>query len=383
MGTQAHRKARLLGFLSGVKRGLTTPVEPRTGHYMPIPMADRAEDRHRSRRDRDEIAAHAFDIQPVITDRAPARLVPVKRVASADRVSIVMPNWNARPFLERALTSLVSKTTYPYELIVVDNGSTDGSKDFIRSFLRDHPRIDSTLIDNRENLYFSTATNQGFQESSSDSKYVALYCNDVEATGETWLQDLVEAVQPPDTIAAGHTGIEAITDRQRGVFFSYDPEYPEPGVKERLTTLLSQPGATYTHLYGYCFLLKRDLLHRTGLYLHTGPFRQTHSDWELYMRFAVMNYRIASVPIKVHHWHSISELLAFYPDLYQDLLRRIENAETLERYLRGGRPFYEAESGFRSTYATPMARLIERLKRHVRGEMPFGPPRTQSPKSRA
>jgi GT2 family glycosyltransferase len=370
LGGRPHRAAKLEGFLAGLKTGLRIPVDRATGHFV--------QDRERDLRERTggmgdltvdtrppgptlAVAPAVFD--PLLEDRSPARLDPDVSPADRERVSIVMPNWNALPFLKRALASLVEHTTFPYELIVVDNGSTDGSKEYIRRFLDEHPSIDATFIDFPENRFFSTACNAGFRAASPKNKYLALYCNDVEATGPTWLQELVEAVQPEKTIAAGHAGVEAITDRQRGVFFSYDPVYPKPAVREGLAGLLRRPDATYLHLYGYCFLLKRGLLQDTGLYLYTGPFTQYHSDWEWYLRWAVMGYRIAPVALKVHHWHSISELMAFYPDLYQDLLERIADPATRERYIRAGRPFYEAESGFRSRYPTRVARAVERLRR--------------------
>jgi GT2 family glycosyltransferase len=377
LGLRAHRRARLAGFLGGVRRGLATPVDRATGHFRrpPDDPAERTPEPGAAGRAVPTTAERRAAVPPpdavfdgVIADRSPARLDGGSGPGLSDRVSIVMPSWNALPFLQRALASLVANTTYPYELIVVDNGSTDGSAEYIRRFLRDHPEANGTLIEHRENLYFSTACNVGFRSASPDTKYLALYCNDVEAVSAAWLQDLVDAILPNDTIAAGHVGIEPITDRQRGVFSSYDPVYPDPEVKRRLVDLMDRPGAAYPHLYGYCFLLKRALLRHTGLYLHTGPFRQYHSDWELCLRFAVMGYRLAPVRIGVHHWHSISELQEFYPDLYRDLLRRLEDPATRERYLKTGRPFYEAESGFRSRYPTPAARALERLRRRVRGE---------------
>jgi GT2 family glycosyltransferase len=360
LGIRSHRRARLAGFLSGVRAGLTAPLDRRTGLFRRPADADaNAEESSRA-------FADVTVLDAMIADRSPARLEPSTGRALDERVSIIVPSWNARPFLERALRSLVAKTRFPYELVVVDNGSTDGSKDFLHGFLAEHREVDAKLIENPQNLYFSTACNQGFRAASPDSKYFALYCNDVEATSERWLDDLVAAVEPEDVIAAGHVGREPITDRQRGVFRSYEPEYPDPEVKRRIEALLAEPGATYPHLYGYCFLLKREPLERTGLYLHTGPFTQYHSDWELCLRFLAMGWRIAPVAIGVHHWHSVSELLAFHPELYRDLLRRIEDPATLEHDLRHGRPFYEEESGFRALHPTRMSRAIERIRRRVR-----------------
>ena len=52
------------------------------------------------------------------------------------KVAIVVLNWDAEPFLRRAVTSIVRHTRQPYQLVIVDNGSVDGSKAFIREFVR-------------------------------------------------------------------------------------------------------------------------------------------------------------------------------------------------------------------------------------------------------
>ena len=360
MGDQAHRRARLFGFLRGVRAGLTLPLDRQAGHFRKVPEVANVADT-RGAAD----PASVSRLEPVIAQRAPARLAVSPESSTDERVSIVVPNWNAQPFLARALHSLVTRTTWPYELIIVDNGSTDGSKDFIRHFLRTHPDLDARFIDNPDNLYFSTACNQGFAAASPRSKYLALYCNDVEARSHSWLQDLVQAIQPDDVIASGQASSKPITDRYRGVYFSYDPVYDDPMLKARMTELLRRGGGA-VHLEGHCFLLKRALLERTGLYLHTGPFAQYHSDWEWYLRFAAMGYRIAPVDLQVHHWHSISELLAFHPDLYRDLLAKLDDSETLERYLQQGRPMYPHESGFRSRYPSAVSRAVERVRRRLR-----------------
>jgi GT2 family glycosyltransferase len=371
VGFGSHRRARLGGFLTGVARGLATAVDRRRGHFRASAGAGRGAP------PTPEPAAPAVSAEapvlaqgvfgPVIADRAPAPLPPSPGGGQANRVSIVMPSWNGRPFLVRALTSLVARTTYPYELIVVDNGSTDGSKEFIREFLAAHPEVDARFIDHPDNRYFSRACIDGFRAASPDTRYLALYCNDVEAVHDRWLPDLVAALEPADTIAAGHAGVEPITDRQRGVFFSYDPVYPDPEVKRRLRELMGRPGARYIHLYGYCFLLKRSLLERTGLYLHTGPFTQYHSDWEWCLRFAAMGYRIAPLKIGVHHWHSISELRALYPEDYRDLVERLNDPATVAKYLEHGRPMYRRESGFGARYRSAGARAVERARRRLLG----------------
>ncbi|MGE3277342.1 MAG: glycosyltransferase family 2 protein [Vicinamibacterales bacterium] len=355
MGTESHRRARLFGFLSGVRAGLAMPLDRATGLF--APPASTAHTAGQA----DASSAPDVRLDAVIEDRSPGVLRTAPDASTDERVAIVVPSWNARPFLERALRALVAHTTYPYQLVIVDNGSTDGSLAYIRQFVHDHPHVDAVVIENPENRFFSTACNQGFNAASPRVKYLALYCNDVEALSDTWLQDLVAAVQPEGTIAAGQARIKPITDRYRGVFASYDPVYPDASTAPRMRSLLQRGGAM--HLEGHCFLVKRALVARTGLYLHTGPFTQYHSDWEWYLRFAAMGYDIVNVDLRVHHWHSISELLAEHPAEYEDLVAQLDDPARLARYLEHGRPMYQGESGYRARHPGWGTRLAARARR--------------------
>jgi glycosyltransferase involved in cell wall biosynthesis len=52
---------------------------------------------------------------------------------STPRVSVIMPLYNTMPFIEEAIHSILSQTLEDFELIVVDNGSTDGSREYAMS----------------------------------------------------------------------------------------------------------------------------------------------------------------------------------------------------------------------------------------------------------
>ena len=58
---------------------------------------------------------------------------------NAPRVSVLMAAYNARPFLPAAIDSVLQQTLCDFELIVVDDGSTDDTLDYLGEI--DDPRI--------------------------------------------------------------------------------------------------------------------------------------------------------------------------------------------------------------------------------------------------
>ena len=101
-------------------------------------------------------------------------------------VSIIVLNYNGRHLIGECLDSLRNQTYKNIEIIVVDNGSSDGSADF----LNERYKNSITLIENSENLGFAEGNNIGIKASSGD--YIALLNNDAVADS-LWLGELVKA----------------------------------------------------------------------------------------------------------------------------------------------------------------------------------------------
>jgi GT2 family glycosyltransferase len=86
-------------------------------------------------------------------------------------VSIVIVNFNGRRFLEPCLSSLASQSFKNFEIIIVDNHSSDGSGEYIRN---QFPSV--TLIETGKNLGFAGGTNAGIRASHGD--YILTLNND-------------------------------------------------------------------------------------------------------------------------------------------------------------------------------------------------------------
>ena len=91
------------------------------------------------------------------------------------KVSVVTPNYNGERFLKTFFESLNEDFEFIGEVIIVDNGSTDKSKEFIKAGSFNFP---VKLIENTKNLGFAPAVNQGISEAKYE--YIFSLNNDTE-----------------------------------------------------------------------------------------------------------------------------------------------------------------------------------------------------------
>ena len=129
-----------------------------------------------------------------------------------ETVSVVVVNWDRRELLRECLESLARQTVAAFEVIVVDNGSTDGSPEMVvRDFSAGRP-FQLQLIRNGENRGFCAANNQGMAAASGE--FIALLNNDAEA-GPGWLAGLIEAFRHADDIGMAASKILVHEDPTR------------------------------------------------------------------------------------------------------------------------------------------------------------------------
>lgn len=102
------------------------------------------------------------------------------------KISVIIPNYNGRRFLETCLSAL-RKQTYPdFETILVDDASADESLSFVQTY---YP--DTRIIGLKKNVGFASAANEGIRQARG--QYIALLNNDTE-TDTNWLMELNQAL---------------------------------------------------------------------------------------------------------------------------------------------------------------------------------------------
>src|SRR5688572_18752341 len=130
------------------------------------------------------------------------------------KIFVAVPSYNHAPFVEKCLRSIIGQTRKPKKLLVIDDGSSDGSPEVIQDVLKDCP-FDAELIV-RENRGLCRTLNEAF--AFADEKYFAYLGSD-----DIWLPEFLERrtylleTRPEAVLAFGHAflidGEDWIIDR--------------------------------------------------------------------------------------------------------------------------------------------------------------------------
>ena len=147
------------------------------------------------------------------------------------KVSVIVPIYNVEEFLAECLESILSQTYQDFELILVDDSSTDNSLAIARKYA-EHPKI--TLYEFSENQGVSVARNYATDRASGE--YIA-YIDSDDVVGERYLEDMVLAADKynADLVQSGRLNIRLVNGSwQKFPSESYATEitfYPDDKVR--------------------------------------------------------------------------------------------------------------------------------------------------------
>lgn len=204
---------------------------------------------------------------PASTPRAgPRRYAPPLHCATVDLIVCVH---NAMDDLQRCLTSVISKTTPPYRLIIVDDGSNEQTHAFIDDFVLGQQ---VRLIRHSHALGYTLAANAGLR--ASNAEFVVLLNSDTIVT-DGWLDRLIACANDADDI--GLVGPLSNTASWQSVpeIFDADGDWAVNALPNGcgLDQLASKISISSAHLYprvgflnGFCLLIKRTLIDHIGIF---------------------------------------------------------------------------------------------------------------------
>lgn len=229
-------------------------------------------------------------------------------------VSIVILNWNGKQLLKKCLHS-VFRLNYPnYEVIVVDNASTDGSADFVGE---NYPKV--RLVRNKKNLGCAGGNNSGMK--IAKGKYICNLANDAKPY-PNWLSELVKVAESDNRIGVcgskqvfmhnpkiiNSTGIVMSKD---GVCRNRGWGELDKGQYEKIEELLSVPNVAV--------LYRKQMLKSIGL-LDNDLFIY-YEDTDLGWRARLRGWKIVYVP-KAKVQHVVDATFRKYPYIKAYLMHR-------------------------------------------------------------
>jgi GT2 family glycosyltransferase/tetratricopeptide (TPR) repeat protein/2-polyprenyl-3-methyl-5-hydroxy-6-metoxy-1,4-benzoquinol methylase len=167
--------------------------------------------------------------------------------------SIVIVTHNQLPYTRQCVESILSRTDEAYELILVDNGSSDGTVSYLNSI------EGAKVVLNRENRGFAPANNQGIR--IAQGRQILLLNNDtIVTTG--WLEGMLEALYDrPDTGLVGPVSNSVSGPQQIPVTYSDLASMDGFAWQRRGLRDMTE----VDRLVGFCLLMRREVLDEIGL----------------------------------------------------------------------------------------------------------------------
>lgn len=206
--------------------------------------------------------------------------------------SIVMALCNLLGFTRLCVDYIRKNTTTPYELVIVDNGSTDGTREYIADLSKE---IDVKYLRNDTNLGPIIAINQGIR--AAKCEYICQMHNDVVIFERGWLDKMISIMEREPDI-----GIACLAGRQ---YIRKDAGCDEDTLKHNLLSIGLNPPMTETVadiavIDGMCFVFTKNLVRKIGL------LDETYGMMHFYdMDFSLANikagYRNAAVNVLAFH----------------------------------------------------------------------------------
>lgn len=211
--------------------------------------------------------------------------------------SIIIPTFNQLDLLKQCLESVERYTDLPYELIVIDNASTDGTARYLQS-LRGQVRVRSF----DENKGFAAAVNLGLMMAKGTT--IVLLNNDILVTAN-WLRNMLICLESDPNIGMVGPVTNYISGEQQiKVPYNRVDQMPEFARKHNVSN--PELWRDTEWLRGFCLLFRRELFEEIGYWdegFEIGNYED--NDYNIRVRLAGKRLVIAADTF-IHHYGSVS-----------------------------------------------------------------------------
>jgi glycosyltransferase involved in cell wall biosynthesis len=208
---------------------------------------------------------------------------PEAAMAKDPTVTVIIPTYNRAHFIGRAISSVLSQTYSDFELIVVDDGSTDNTAKVVGGF-KDHRIV---YFKHKSNLGISAARNTALRVSRG--QYIAFLDDDDEWLPNKLSDQLDALAKAPSGVGAVYTQLRRV--QKDRVKLGYRETPPEGYIHGQV---LSRPV-----IYLSTLMLKRDHLEKTGVFDEGFALAE---DWDFLIRLSKhCRFRYIKTPLVIRY----------------------------------------------------------------------------------
>jgi O-antigen biosynthesis protein len=216
---------------------------------------------------------------------------------SFEGTSIIIPTYNQKEYLRKCIESIRQHTHSPYELIVVDNGSRDGTASYLRS-LRGKVRVRYNPV----NMGFAGGVNQGLMMAKGTS--IVILNNDTLVT-HNWLSNLLACLKSDSRIGLAGPVTNNISGEQR-----VRASYKNMRQMQRFARSYNRPDPARWRrsngIMGFCLILTGETLRKVG-YFDERFAIGTCEDVDYYLRIRLLGLDLViAEDTFIHHYGSVT-----------------------------------------------------------------------------
>lgn len=183
-------------------------------------------------------------------------------------VSVVMATYNTDiPMLKEAVDSILNQTFHDFEFIIIDDGSSNGSDQYLKSIADERVKI----IWNRENMGVTKSLNIGLK--AAKGKYIARMDADDISLPTRFEKQFAFMEAHPDVVVCG--AVAGMIDEGKGILPS-TPNLPKNMEEYRVRMLFASPGPPHPS----AFLRRETLIKHHILYDEKLIYAQDYGMWE-------------------------------------------------------------------------------------------------------
>lgn len=216
-------------------------------------------------------------------------------------ISVIILNYNGKRFLETCLKSLLNSTYKNFEIVIVDNGSKDGSVEYLKKNFSNNERIKIIPLD--KNYGFAEGNNIGYRYTHPNSEFIFFLNNDTEVE-EDCLDKIMKKMMQDPSIGAAQPKIRSMREKEKidavGGLVDYYGRTWHRGFNEYDRGQYDSISETF-YAQGAAIVVRRKVIEEVGLF--EPSYFIYYEETDLCWRIWLAGYRVVVIPeAVVYHY---------------------------------------------------------------------------------